>query len=76
MSKNLTKIRVGGVPEHFNYPFHIGMERGFFLKHGIDVEWTDIGKGTGAMVSFYDDHYYYRLFLYLEFSSFLQVRCR
>lgn len=49
--KKLHEIRVGGVPEHFNYPFKIGLERGFFLNHGIQLEWTDIGKGTGAMIS-------------------------
>jgi ABC-type nitrate/sulfonate/bicarbonate transport system substrate-binding protein len=48
--KTIQKIRVGGVPEHFNYPFQIGVDRGFFIKHGIELEWTDISKGTGAMV--------------------------
>ena len=31
----------------------LGLERGFFLNHGIQLEWTDIGKGTGAMVGLF-----------------------
>ncbi len=30
-------IRVGGVPEHFNYPWFIAEERGIFAKHGVQV---------------------------------------
>jgi sulfonate transport system substrate-binding protein len=44
------KLRVGGVPEHFNLPWHLAIERGLFTKNGVEVEWTDIPNGTGAMV--------------------------
>ncbi len=44
------KIRVGGVPEHFNFPWHYGIEQGIFSKNGIELEWTDFAGGTGAMV--------------------------
>ena len=43
------KIRCGGVPEHFNYPWHIAIEQGFFAAEDIELEWTDYKGGTGAM---------------------------
>jgi ABC-type nitrate/sulfonate/bicarbonate transport system substrate-binding protein len=43
------KIRIGGVPEHFNLPIHLAKEQGAFAKRGIDLEWTDFGGGTGQM---------------------------
>lgn len=42
-------IQVGGVPEHFNLPWHIAMEEGFFAEQGIDLRWRDYKGGTGAM---------------------------
>ena len=48
MSK-LTKIRVGGVPEHFNLTWHLAMENGLFEKEGIELEWTVFKGGTGQM---------------------------
>ncbi|UKN02130.1 substrate-binding domain-containing protein [Paracrocinitomix mangrovi] len=43
------KIRIGGVPEHYNLPIHLANEQGAFSKRGIDLEWTDFGGGTGQM---------------------------
>jgi sulfonate transport system substrate-binding protein len=43
------KIRCGGVPEHFNYPWHVAIEQGYFTAEGIELEWTDYKGGTGAM---------------------------
>ncbi|MBO6517100.1 MAG: hypothetical protein JJ975_11170 [Bacteroidia bacterium] len=43
------RIRIGGVPEHFNYPWHLAINDGSFANIGIDVEWEDVGGGTGAM---------------------------
>lgn len=43
------KIRVGGVPEHFNLPIHLAKEKGTFKEYGIDIEWTDFKGGTGQM---------------------------
>jgi ABC-type nitrate/sulfonate/bicarbonate transport system substrate-binding protein len=43
------KIRIGGVPEHFNYPWHFAIENRMFEKEGLDVEWQDIKGGSGAM---------------------------
>ena len=44
-----TTIKIGGVPEHFNLPIHLAIERGDFLKRGIEVEWTTFKGGTGQM---------------------------
>lgn len=42
-------IRIGGVPEHFNLPWHLAMEEGLFREAGLDVSWKDFPGGTGAM---------------------------
>lgn len=42
-------IRVGGVPEHFNLPWHLALEEGKFNEMGINLSWTDFPGGTGAM---------------------------
>lgn len=44
-----TTIRLGGVPEHFNLPIHLAMERGQFEARGVKVEWTTFKGGTGQM---------------------------
>lgn len=43
------KVRVGGVPEHFNIAWHLAIEEGSFDKCGIDIEWVNVPGGTGAM---------------------------
>lgn len=43
------KIRIGGVPEHFNLPIHLAIERGEFAERGIDLQWTTFRGGTGQM---------------------------
>lgn len=45
----MKKIRVGGVPEHFNLPWHLCKEEGDFHYEKIDLEWRDFPDGTGAM---------------------------
>lgn len=42
-------IRVGGVPEHFNLPWHLAMDEGLFVKEKLQLSWTDFPDGTGAM---------------------------
>ena len=49
MAKQLPKLRIGGVPEHFNLPWHLALEEGMFLKEGVQVEWVEFPEGTGAM---------------------------
>lgn len=43
------KVRIGGVPEHFNLAWHLAIEQGHFEAAGINVEWQDVPGGTGAM---------------------------
>ncbi|NNJ56705.1 MAG: ABC transporter substrate-binding protein, partial [Bacteroidia bacterium] len=47
----MKKIRVGGVPEHFNYPWHYGIQNSIFKKNDLAVEWQDVKGGSGAMCS-------------------------
>lgn len=46
---SLRKLRVGGVPEHFNTPWHTAELQGAFAAAGLDVEWQTFPGGTGAM---------------------------
>lgn len=45
----ITRINIGGVPEHFNLPWHLAIEEGLFADAGIDLHWTDCPGGTGQM---------------------------
>lgn len=47
--EQVTKIRLGGVPEHFNLPIHLAKEKGEFLSRGVDLDWTTFKGGTGQM---------------------------
>lgn len=47
-------IRIGGVPEHFNYPWHYGLAEGLFAEAGLSIEWQDVGGGSGAMCAMLD----------------------
>lgn len=42
-------VKIIGVPEHFNLPWHLAIEEGAFEERGIDLQWTDIPEGTGKM---------------------------
>lgn len=52
MSAN--KIRIGGVPEHFNLPWHVGIEQGHFERVDVEAEFRVFGGGTGAMMQAVD----------------------
>lgn len=45
----MTTLKIGGVPEHFNMPWHLAIENNEFKNQGIDLVWTDFHGGTGAM---------------------------
>lgn len=45
----MTTIKIAGVPEHFNLPWHLSIENGDFEKENIDLQWTDVPEGTGKM---------------------------
>ena len=42
-------VRIGGVPEHFNYPWYIGLKTKAFKNIGVDLRWIDCPGGTGEM---------------------------
>lgn len=42
-------IRIAGVPEHFNLPWHLCIEAGEFEESGIDLQWTNVPEGTGKL---------------------------
>jgi len=45
----MKEVRIVGVPEHFNLPWHLCIEHGEFNAVGIDLQWKDIPEGTGKM---------------------------
>lgn len=45
----MDKIRIGGVPEHFNLPIHLAIEDGSFSAKGVEMEWITFDGGTGQM---------------------------
>ena len=42
-------IKIVGVPEHFNLPWHLCIENNEFNAKNIDLQWTNIPEGTGKM---------------------------
>ncbi len=42
-------LKIGGVPEHFNLPWHLCIENKAFEAKNINLEWTDYPGGTGVM---------------------------
>ncbi|WP_417362750.1 substrate-binding domain-containing protein [Galbibacter sp.] len=45
----MKKIRISGVPEHFNLPWHLAIDDNAFEDRGIELQWTDVPEGTGKM---------------------------
>jgi len=45
----MKKIRISGVPEHFNLPWHLAIDDNAFEDRGIDLQWNDVPEGTGKM---------------------------
>lgn len=44
------RVRIGGVPEHFNLPWRLAIEEGLFAGLATEVEWVDQPGGTGAIM--------------------------
>ena len=44
-------LRVGGVPEHFNFPWLTAIETGAARQLGLELAWQDYPTGTGAMLA-------------------------
>ena len=45
----MQKITITGVPEHFNFPWIKAIQSQPFLQEGIELEWINEPKGSGAM---------------------------
>lgn len=45
----MIELKVGGVPEHFNLPWHQCLYHKLFEKKGIKVKWVEYKGGTGVM---------------------------
>ena len=45
----MINLKVGGVPEHFNYPWYITLKNKEYDKHNINLRWKDYPGGTGQM---------------------------
>ncbi|WP_159799013.1 substrate-binding domain-containing protein [Flavobacterium sp. MK4S-17] len=42
-------IKIAGVPEHFNLPWHLCIENKKLEKENINLIWTDVPEGTGKL---------------------------
>jgi len=42
-------LKVGGVPEHFNYPWYLTLRNKDYTKEKINLRWKDFPGGTGQM---------------------------
>ncbi len=47
----MIKLAVGGVPEHFNLPWLLALERELPAALGIELDWRDYPDGSGAMAA-------------------------
>lgn len=45
----MEKVKIVGVPEHFNLPWHLALEDNAFADRGIELLWEDVPQGTGKM---------------------------
>jgi ABC-type nitrate/sulfonate/bicarbonate transport system substrate-binding protein len=47
----MIRVNVGGVPEHFNLPWHLAASSGAVAALGVDLVWRDYPDGSGAMAA-------------------------
>ena len=45
----MIQVKIGGVPEHFNYPWYLTLKDKLYQKEGINLRWEDFPGGTGQM---------------------------
>ena len=45
----MTTLKIAGVPEHFNLPWHLCIDNHEFATSNIDLHWTDVPEGTGKL---------------------------
>lgn len=48
-SNTMKTVNIGGVPEHFNLAWYLGLKNGDFKNAGINLRWKDYFGGTGQM---------------------------
>lgn len=51
----MKKLKIAGVPEHFNLPWHLCIENSEFERIGIDLKWTNVSEGTGKLCQMLSD---------------------
>lgn len=51
----MVPLRIAGVPEPYNLPWHLAMEQGRFREAGIDLQWHTVHEGTGRMCRMLND---------------------
>ena len=45
----MTDLKVGGVPEHFNYPWYLTLKNKEYTNANINLRWENFPGGTGEM---------------------------
>ena len=45
----MINLKIGGVPEHFNYPWYLTLKNKEYNKYNINLRWKDYPGGTGQM---------------------------
>ncbi|TYB76631.1 ABC transporter substrate-binding protein [Bizionia saleffrena] len=45
----MKKVKIGGVPEHFNLPWYLGLKNGEYKDADINLRWHNYFGGTGEM---------------------------
>ena len=48
-------LRIGGVPEHYNLPWHLYLQSPAAGEAPVSLEWTDMPGGTGQMMGMLAD---------------------
>ncbi len=47
----MTDLKIGGVPEHFNYPWYQTLKNKAYKPYNINLRWQDFHGGTGQMTA-------------------------
>lgn len=47
----MTDLKIGGVPEHFNYPWYQTLKNKAYKQCDINLRWQDFHGGTGQMTA-------------------------
>lgn len=51
------RLRIGGVPEHFNLPWLLAIEDRAFDALDVELEWINFPGGTGSIMAALDNRY-------------------